>query len=405
MSWLTTLSLAATALARNTLRSLLTTLGVVIGVSAVVIMHAMGQGATDLVTGEIKNLGSNMLVIIPGGDSRQAFGSALLSAPSFRRADIDAIRRECSAVRYVSASNTTSVRAVAGEKNRLTTLFGTTPEQYATRDWKAALGRLLNEEDERQASKYCLLGETVRRDLFGVGNPLGTELRVKHVTCKIVGVLEAKGVSTFGTDQDDLVFMPSTTFSRRLLGSDRLSMIMISAVSEARTDEARQQIQSLLRERRHIRAGEDDNFAVRDLREVQALLSKVTGVLTLLLAGVAAISLLVGGIGIMNIMLVSVTERTREIGVRLAVGARPRDILTQFLVESVLLSSVGGLIGLALGLLGAYGVSRAMTIPYSISPEACGLAFSFAALVGVFFGVVPARKASKLHPIAALRYE
>ena len=401
----TTLALAGNALVRNTLRSLLTTLGVVIGVGAVVIMHAMGQGATELVTGEIQNLGSNMLVIIPGGDSRQAFGSALLSAPLFRHADIDAIRRECDAVRYVSASNSLSVRAVAGEKNRLTSLFGTTPEHYATRGWSASLGRLLNEEDERQAAKVCLIGETVRRDLFGIGDPLGEELRLSHLTCKVVGVLVSKGVSTFGADQDDLVFMPSTTFARRLLGDDRLGMIMISAVSEARTDEARAQVTSLLRQRRRIRHGDDDNFAVRDLREVQALLGKVTGVLTSLLAGVAAISLVVGGIGIMNIMLVSVTERTREIGLRLAVGARPRDILQQFLIESVLLSSVGGLIGLAFGVTGAYFVSRGMNIPYSVSPEACGVAFSFAALVGVVFGVVPARKASKLHPIAALRYE
>jgi putative ABC transport system permease protein len=405
MNVMTTVGLASSALARNTLRSLLTTLGVVIGVAAVVIMHAMGQGATELVTGEIQNLGSNMLVIIPGGDSRQAFGSALLSAPLFRHSDLEAIRRECSAVRYVSASNSLSVRAVAGEKNRVTSLFGTTPEHYATRDWSASLGRLLNEEDERQAAKVCLIGETVRRDLFGVGNPLGAELRLQHITCRVVGVLVSKGVSTFGTDQDDLVFMPSTTFARRLLGDERLGMIMISAVSEARTDEARAQVSSLLRQRRRIRQGDDDNFAVRDLREVQALLSKVTGVLTSLLAGVAAISLVVGGIGIMNIMLVSVTERTREIGVRLAVGARPRDILQQFLVESVLLSSIGGLIGLALGVTGAYFVSRGMHIPYSVSPTACTVAFGFAALVGVVFGVVPARKASKLHPIAALRYE
>ncbi len=401
----TTLSLAGSALVRNTLRSLLTTLGVVIGVGAVVIMHAMGQGATELVTGEIQNLGSNMLVIIPGGDSRAAFGSALLSAPLFRHADLEAIRRECDAVRYVSASNSLMVRAVAGEKNRLTTLFGTTPEHYATRDFHAALGRLLNEEDERQAAKVCLIGETVRRELFGAGNPLGAELRLSHLTCKVVGALVSKGVSTFGTDQDDLVFMPSTTFARRLLGDDRLGMIMISAVSEARTDEAREQVTSLLRQRRRIRQGDDDNFAVRDLREVQALLGKVTGVLTSLLAGVAAISLVVGGIGIMNIMLVSVTERTREIGLRLAVGARPRDILQQFLIESVLLSSVGGLIGLVFGISGAYLVSRGMHIPYSVSPEACTVAFSFAVLVGVLFGVVPARKASKLHPIAALRYE
>jgi putative ABC transport system permease protein len=405
MSPLTTLALAGSALRRNLMRSLLTTLGVVIGVAAVVIMHAMGQGATALVTGEIQNLGSNMLVIIPGGDSRQAFGSALLSAPLFRKADLDAIRRECSAVKYVSASNSLSVRAVAGERNRVTTLFGTTPEHYATRDWRATLGRLLNDEDEQQASKHCLIGETVRRELFGVGNPLGAELRVQHLTCKVVGVLVAKGVSTFGTDQDDLIFMPSTTFARRLLGDDRLGMIMVSTVSEARTDEAREQIKNLLRQRRHVRAGDDDNFAIRDLREVQALLSKVTGVLTSLLAGVAAISLVVGGIGIMNIMLVSVTERTREIGVRLAVGARPSDIMEQFLVESVLLSSVGGLIGLLLGIGGAYLVARGMGIPYAVSPTACGMAFGFSALVGVVFGVVPARKGAKLRPIAALRYE
>jgi len=371
----------------------------------VVIMHAMGQGATELVTGEIQNLGSNMLVVVPGGESRQAFNATMLAAQPFRPADVAAIQKECDAVQYAAPSNSLMIRAVAGERNRPTNVFGTTPAHYAIRDWRASLGRLLDEEDERQASKHCLIGETVRHDLFGSGNPLGAELRLQHVACRVVGVLEAKGVSTFGTDQDDLVFMPASTFARRVVGSDRIGVIMVSAVSEARTDQAREQIVTLLRERRRIRTGDDDDFAVRDLREVQALLGKVTGVLTSLLAGVAAISLVVGGIGIMNIMLVSVTERTREIGIRLAVGARPRDILDQFLIEAVLLSSTGGVIGLGLGVTGAYFVAKGMRIPYSVSPTASALAFTFSVLVGVLFGILPARKASRLHPIAALRYE
>jgi putative ABC transport system permease protein len=405
MSLWTTISLALVALRQNLMRSLLTTLGVVIGVGAVVIMHAMGQGATELVTGEIQNLGSNMLVVVPGGESRQAFNATMLAAQPFRPADVAAIQKECDAVQHAAPSNSLMIRAVAGERNRPTNVFGTTPGHYAIRDWRASVGRLLDDEDERQAAKHCLIGETVRHDLFGSGNPLGAELRLQHVACRVVGVLEAKGVSTFGTDQDDLVFMPSTTFARRIVGSDRVGVIMVSAVSEARTDQAREQIVTLLRERRRIRAGEDDDFAVRDLREVQALLGKVTGVLTSLLAGVAAISLVVGGIGIMNIMLVSVTERTREIGIRLAVGARPRDILDQFLIEAVLLSSTGGVIGLGLGVTGAYFVARGMGIPYSVSPTAAALAFTFSVLVGVLFGILPARKASHLHPIAALRYE
>ena len=250
-----------------------------------------------------------------------------------------------------------------------------------------------------------MIGHSVSDDLFGSQDPVGAEIRLHDLNCRVVGLMEAKGVSTFGQDQDDYVILPRSTFARRIAGDDHVGTIMVSAVSEERTDEAKAQIEALLRQRRRIREGEDDDFNVRDLREIQNILGSVTGVLTTLLASVAAISLVVGGIGIMNIMLVSVTERTREIGVRLAIGARSSDILRQFLVEAVVLSSAGGAIGILLGTAGAWALSRALGVPFMFPVQAAVVALVVSIVVGVVFGVFPARKASKLRPIEALRYE
>lgn len=400
-----TLVLALTALWRNKMRSLLTTLGVVIGVAAVIMMQALGMGATELVTGEIASMGSNLLVISPGGGGNQAFGGSLLSAPLFDEADLEAIRDECDAVRFVAAANSRSVNAVYGDQSRSVSLQGITPDWFAIRDWGVGTGRLLDVEDDQQGSKRCLIGETVRRDFFEDQDPLGAEIRVHDLGCEVVGVLEERGTSTFGTDQDDIVLMPLTTFGRRITGSESLGTMMVSATSEERITEAKEQIEELLRQRRRIHEGEDDDFSVRDLREIQELMGTVTGVLTTLLASVAAISLLVGGIGIMNIMLVSVTERTREIGIRLAIGARAGDILQQFLLEAMTLAAVGGVIGILIGLGGAYGLARAFGMPMHIPVTGTIVAFGFAVGVGVLFGVFPARKAARLRPIEALRFE
>jgi putative ABC transport system permease protein len=400
-----TAALALRALARNKMRSLLTTLGVVIGVAAVTMMQAIGQGATARVTDEIAGLGSNMLIVVPGAAGQGPFGGGMRGAPLFVMDDLEAIRREVAAVRHIAGVSSRSLRAVVGENNRSTTLSGVTPEFFAVRGWDVERGRLLNDDDERQAQKVCVIGHTIAAELFGGQEPIGAELRLHELGCRVVGLMEAKGVSTFGQDQDDFVLMPHTTYARRIAGDDHVGVLMVSAVSEARTDEARAQIEGLMRQRRRIRAGEDDDFNVRDLREIQALLGSVTGVLTTLLASVAAISLVVGGIGIMNIMLVSVTERTREIGVRRAIGARARDILRQFLVEAVVLSGVGGAVGVVVGTAGAYGLSRAIAVPFVFPLGGAALALAVSFAVGVLFGVFPARKASRLRPIEALRYE
>jgi putative ABC transport system permease protein len=319
--------------------------------------------------------------------------------------DVEAIRRQAHDVALVAPAGQRTARVVVGPYNRTTTAAGVSPEYFVIRSWGAASGRLPTQDEERQAAAVCVVGQTVADGMWPGQSPLGHEIRVHDLSCRVVGVLEPKGASAFGMDQDDVVFLPFTTFSRRIVGSDRVPVFMASAKSPDRIDDAKDEITKILRQRRHVRQGDDDNFAVRDPRELQALLQSVTGMLTTLLAGVAAVSLVVGGIGIMNIMLVSVTERTREIGVRLAIGARARDILTQFLVEATTLSALGGCAGVALGALGALSVARAIHVPFVVPHAAAPVAFGVSVLVGVIFGVFPARKAARLNPLAALRYE
>jgi putative ABC transport system permease protein len=402
MKFTATAALALGALARNKLRSLLTTLGIVIGVGAVITMQAMGQGATAYVSESISGLGSNILIVIPGASHGM---SMMVGVPLFTAGDMDAIRRDVHAVDHLAAVRVSMLRAVAGSNNRVTTIAGTTPEYFDIRSWPSAQGRLLTQEDERNAALNCVIGQTIADLLFPGQPPLGRELRIRDLPCRVVGVLEAKGGMGFGSDQDDIVLMPFSTFGRRIAGNTRIATLVASAVSTDRIDEAKREITSVLRARRHVPANEIEDFTVRDPRELQVLMERVTSVLTSILAGVASISLLVGGIGIMNIMLVSVTERTREIGVRLAVGARAGDILMQFMVEAVVLSSIGGLIGIGLGVAVAQLVARGVDIPFVAPVAAIPLALAVSIGVGVVFGVVPARKAARLNPLAALRFE
>jgi putative ABC transport system permease protein len=385
------------------MRSMLTMLGIVIGVAAVVMMQAMGRGATSYVGDAISGLGSNMLIVIPG--AARGMQQSSIGVPLFTESDLDAVRRQAHDVDLVAAAGNRMMRVVAGPYNRQTTVSGVNPEYFTIRGWGAAAGRLLNHADERQAATVCVIGQTLAEALYPGQEPIGRELRIRQLACRVIGVMEPKGASAFGMDQDDVVFTPHATFSRRIVGTDRVQVFMASAKSPDLIDDAKRQIRDILRRRRHIPAGEDENFAIRDPRELQALLQSVTGMLTSVLAGVAAVSLVVGGIGIMNIMLVSVTERTREIGVRLAIGARTIDILNQFLIEATTLSALGGLLGIAVGLLGAMGVARAIHVPFVIPGLATPLAFGVSVLVGIVFGVVPARKAARLNPLAALRYE
>jgi putative ABC transport system permease protein len=398
-----TLPLAFSALLRNKMRSMLTMLGIIIGVAAVVMMQSVGRGATAYVGEAISGLGSNMLIVIPG--SARGMQQSSIGVPLFTAGDLDAVRRQAHDVALVSAAGNRITRIVVGPYNRTVTTAGVTPEYFIIRAWGTGAGRLLNQEDERQAATVCVIGQTVAEAMYPGQSPIGQELRVHQLACRIVGVMEPKGASAFGMDQDDVVFMPYATFARRIMGNDRVQVFMASAKAPDRIEDAKEQITDILRVRRHIRKGEEDNFAVRDPRELQALLQSVTGLLTTLLAGVAAVSLVVGGIGIMNIMLVSVTERTREIGVRLAIGARATDVLTQFLVEAITLSALGGVIGIVVGLLGAMGVARGIHVPFVVPGIAMPIAFGVSVLVGVVFGVFPARKAARLNPLAALRYE
>jgi putative ABC transport system permease protein len=346
-------------------------------------MQAMGRGATAYVGEAISGLGSNMLIVIPG--AARGMHQSALGVPLFTEGDLDAVRRQAHDVHLVAAAGNRMMRVVAGPYNRQTTVSGVSPEYFAIRGWGAGSGRLPNRADERQAATACVIGQTVSEALYPGQDPVGRELRIRQLACRVIGVMEPKGASAFGMDQDDVVFTPHSTFTRRIAGIDRVQVFMASAKSPDLIEDAKRQIRDVMRRRRHIPVDEDDNFAIRDPRELQ--------------------SLLVGGIGIMNIMLVSVTERTREIGVRLAIGARTSDILSQFLIEATTLSSLGGLAGIALGLLGALGVSRAIQVPFVVPGIATPIAFGVSVLVGIVFGVFPARKAARLNPLSALRYE
>lgn len=396
--------LAQREIRRNVLRSSLTVLGIVIGVGAVIAMVTLGGGATAKVAGDISKLGSNMLMIMPG----QGFhgpGGARTEAPPFELADAQAIEREISGVRAVAPSLSRNLQVIYGNENRSTQVTGTTNGFMEVRDWPLAAGRPFSESEIRAGQAVCILGATVNNELLKGENPLGKIIRLKKISFRVVGVLSSKGQSSFGTDQDDFVIIPLRTMQRRIAGTINVNPIMVSALDGVSTTKVQKDIEQLLRERRNIGIGREDNFFVRDMKEIIGTMTSTTKVLTGLLGAVAAVSLLVGGIGIMNIMLVSVTERTREIGTRLAIGATERQVLLQFLVEAVVLSTFGGVCGIGLGLGAAALGARGLEVPFVLNPGIVAAAFFFSATVGVVFGFWPARQAARLDPIEALRHE
>ncbi len=401
MNW-TNVTLAWREITSNMMRSVLTCLGIIIGVAAVIVMVSVGEAATANVTEEIQGLGRNMLVLQPGQRQR---GGQFIPAKPFKTEDVEAIRDQVPGVADAAAIAVSSVQIVYGNENIGTTIWGTDTSYYGVRDWDVALGREFTVLEVRGGRPVCVLGETPRKALFGFRNPLGESIRMGSVTCEIIGVMEPKGANTFGQDQDDFILAPIRLVQRRLTGNKDVAFVMISAQSEDITYDVKTAIEDLMRERRKVSVGQPDDFTVQDLKEVSNILSQVTGILTIFLSAVAAISLLVGGIGIMNIMLVSVTERTREIGIRLAIGALERDVLSQFLVEAIMLSAFGGIIGVILGLSLTWIGMQILGWPFIVNPFAVVGAVVFSAAIGVIFGFFPARRAAQLDPIDALRYE
>jgi putative ABC transport system permease protein len=396
------LLLALRELRRNIMRSFLTMLGIIIGVAAVIILVTLGSGATRSVTQQIASLGSNLLMVSPG--KRMGPGQSSGAAP-FKLADAEAIERDVPNLAAVAPVASRSTTAIYANENWNTGVTGTTDHYFTLSNRRIHEGRTFTASDARLGAAVCVIGETVRNKLFGGQSPIGNRIRLQKLSCEVVGVLEAKGQSTMGSDQDDLIIVPLRTFQRRIAGNEDVSMIQVSAKDGASTDRVKRDITRLMRVRRHLSSNQDDNFSVMDMKEIASMLSGTTRMMTMLLGAVAAVSLLVGGIGIMNIMLVSVTERTREIGTRLAIGALEREVLLQFLVEAVVISSFGGLIGIAVALTASASLAGLLQVPFIFNAPIVLIAFLFSAAVGVAFGYVPARKAARLDPIEALRHE
>jgi putative ABC transport system permease protein len=405
MQWLMTFRIALRALARNKLRAFLTMLGIIIGVGAVIAMVAIGEGAKATIRNQIASLGTNVLIVLPGSNVTGGvrFGSG--GVTTLLDSDAKAMARELSSVAFTSPIVRRQEQVIAGNLNWGTLVQGVAPEIQQIRDWEVAQGRFLHEGDTDSAAKVAVIGETVARQLFGNDNALDAVIRIRNIPFRIVGILVAKGQTGQGTDQDDTVMVPYTTMQKRLLRITWVQTIMVKAISAERVEEAEEQIGLLLRQRHRIGPDRDDDFTVRNLSDIAEAASTTARVMTVLLGSVASISLLVGGIGIMNIMLVSVTERTREIGIRMAVGARSRDIMLQFLVEAVVMAATGGLIGILLGIGSSEILKEWAKWPTLISPTIVAIAFLFSGAVGIFFGFYPAKKAAQLDPIEALRYE
>ncbi|HEX5022400.1 MAG TPA: ABC transporter permease [Candidatus Binatia bacterium] len=393
--------LALRELRRNILRSFLTILGIVIGVGAVIVMVTLGSGATAQVSEQIASLGSNVVMILPG---QMGPGRGSTVAP-FRDDDVEAIARDIADLKAVVPVASQSVTTIFSNKNWSTSVTGTTNDYFTASNWVIERGRTFTESEMRAGKPTCVIGATVLKELFGAQDAIGSKIRLKNVSCEVIGQLKAKGQSGMGRDQDDVIIIPLRTFQRRIAGNRDIAMIQLSVRDETEMDRVKLAIERLMRERRHLARNEENNFSVLDTRQIAQTLTGTTRILTLLLSAVAAVSLLVGGIGIMNIMLVSVTERTREIGIRLAIGAYERDVLTQFLVEAIVLASFGGLFGVLLALAVSAVLAQVLQVPLILNPGIMVLAFFFSGAVGVIFGYFPARRAAQLDPIEALRHE
>ena len=400
---LNALLLALRAIRRNLMRSFLTVLGVVIGVAAVITMVTLGNGATRMVSDQISSLGSNLLILRPG---QQLGPRDAVGAPSFKLADVEALQTQILALKAVAPLVGSRVTLVAGNQNWQSQVTGTNNDYFTAGNWKIASGREFDESEELSGKAVCVIGETVRKQLFPRDSPVGDALRVKNFSCEIIGVLRAKGQGAMGQDQDDVVLMPIRTAQRRLTGNViDVPTLMLSMRDGFAVEPVMQQIRRLMRERRKLPESADDDFNVMDTRQIAEALSGTIRTLTGLLGAVAAVSLLVGGIGIMNIMLVSVTERTREIGIRLAIGALEHEVLLQFLIEAVSLSALGGLVGIVLAFFVCLALTALMNMPFLFNPGINLLAFVFSGAIGIVFGYMPARRAASLDPIVALRFE
>ena len=398
-----TVKLAMSSIRRNVLRSVLTLLGIVIGVGAVIAMVTLGNGASTKVQENLAKLGSNMLIVRPG---QSTFGPGGTSdARAFDERDVAALKNNLTGIKGVAPTAQKQAKTVYGSLNYDTSVTGTNSDWFAVQDWTLADGRVFSDSEMRAGASVCVIGATITRELFGAQDPIGERLRIGNFSCEVIGHMAAKGQSAFGSDQDSIVVLPLRTYHRRIAGNTRVGTISISVIDANDISRVQRDAEDVLRERRRIVPGEEDDFTIRDLTQILATMASTTTILTGLLGAVAAVSLLVGGIGIMNIMLVSVTERTREIGIRLAIGALERQVLTQFLVEAVVLALFGGVLGIAIGLgLAAVG-SAVMDVPFNADLRVIALAFAVSALIGVIFGYFPARRAARLDPIEALRRE
>ena len=405
MNLLISFKIAGRALARNTMRSALTMLGIIIGVGAVIAMVAVGQGAKAQIEAQIASIGSNLLMVFPGSTTQAGVRAGYGTVTTLTEDDALAIQKELSSVRFVAPSLRTVAQVVSADQNWSTSLTGSTPDFFTVRDWSFELGSPFTSSDAAGANKVAVLGNTVANNLFGSQDPIGQIIRIRNVPFKVIGLLSPKGQSAMGQDQDDTVIIPLSTLQKRIMGVTYIQTILISANSPQETVTASEEVQQLLRQRHHIPPGQDDDFTVRNMTDLASAAEASSQVMTLLLGSIASVSLIVGGIGIMNIMLVSVTERTREIGIRMAVGARERDVLLQFLVEAVVLSLAGGILGILLGVASSWIISGFVHWPTIISLRSILLASVFSIAIGVFFGLYPARRAALLDPIEALRYE
>jgi putative ABC transport system permease protein len=401
MFW-ATVTMALREIRRNGLRSALTMLGVVIGVGAVIALVAIGRGATEKVTSDIAKLGQNLLMLNVGSQGRS---SLVTSVAPLTLEDAKAIRRDLIGIQELAPATSGQASVVYGNHNVRVSVSGSDNALFSVRGYTLAQGRLFSNAELQSGKPVCVIGQTTRTNLFQSGDPIGNSLRVGRVSCPVIGLLTAKGQTGMGQDQDDLVVMPLRAHQRRISGNRNLSIIYLTVDETHSTSVIAERVRALMRQRRHRPAGTEDDFTVRDMSEIAATVTESSNAMTALLGAIAAVSLLVGGIGIMNIMLVSVTERTREIGIRLAIGAFASEVMMQFLLEAIVLSTLGGVIGIGLGILGSYFAAGGLGVPWVIAPDIISLAFAFSALVGVLFGYLPARKAARLNPIEALRHE